>query len=70
MSQLQTKLCYECHLIDPIHAVYKNDTTILPATLLTGIVLIDSIFVSPQLQKITRGGGGGWIQIEDSVGYH
>ena len=67
MGQLQTKLCYECNLIDPIRAMYKKNNTILPATSLTGSVPIDSIFVSPQLQKITR---GGWIRIEDSVGDH
>ena len=33
----------------------------------TGSFPIDSIFVSPQLQNITR---GGWIKIEDSVGDH
>ena len=58
MGQLQTKLCYECNLIDPIRAMYKKNNTIIP---------IYSIFVSPQLQKITR---GGWIRIEDSVGDH
>jgi len=56
MGQLQTKLCYECNLIDPIRAMYKKNNTILPATSLTGSVPIDSIFVYPQLQKITRGG--------------
>ena len=67
MGQLQSKLCYECQLIDPIRAIYQKKKTSLPPTSLTGSVPIDSIFVSTQLQDITR---GGWIQIEKSIGDH
>jgi len=56
MGQLQSKLSYECQLIDPIRAIYQKKKTRLPPTSLTGSVPIDSIFVSSQLQDITRGG--------------
>ena len=67
MGQLQTKLCYECQLVDPIRKIYSKKNTTLPSTSLTGSVPIDSIFVSPQLENITR---GGWLKIEESVGDH
>ena len=67
MGQLQTKLRFECRLIDPIRKIYSKKDTVLPPTSLTGSVPIDSIFVSPQLENITR---GGWLKIEDSIGDH
>jgi len=47
--------------------MYQKNDTMLPPTSLTGSVPIDAIFVSPQLQEITR---GGWIQIENIIGDH
>ena len=67
MGQLQTKLKYECQLVDPIRNIYQNDGDTLPSTSLTGSYPIDAIFVSPQLQQIVR---GGWIQVEKSIGDH
>ena len=61
MGQLQTKLKYECQLIDPIQNMYQKEKNSLPSTSLTGSFLIDAIFVSPQIQNITR---GGWIEVE------
>ena len=63
----QTILKYECQLVDPIRTIHQKRNEKLPPTSLTGSFPIDSIFVSPQLQNITR---GGWIKIEDSVGDH
>ena len=67
MGQLQSQLIYECQLVDPIRSIYQKDNTTLPPTSLTGSNPIDSIFVSPQLQDIVR---GGWIQVEKSIGDH
>ena len=67
MGQLQTQLLYECQLVDPIRSTYQQKNTILPPTSLTGSNPIDSIFVSPQLRNIIR---GGWIQVEKSIGDH
>ena len=67
MGQLQSQLIYECQLIDPIWSTYQKKNAILPSTSLTGSNPIDAIFVSPQLCDITR---GGWIQVEESIGYH
>ena len=67
MGHLQTKLLYECDLIDPIRNLYSNNNTTLPPTSLTGSVPIDSIFVSQNLQHISK---GGWIRIEESIGNH
>ena len=67
MGQLQTKLLYECDLIDPIRNLYSNSHTTLPPTSSTGSVPIDSIFVSQNLQHISK---GGWIRIEESIGNH
>ena len=64
---LQSLLLHDCQLIDPIREIHANPKTSLPATSLTGSVPIDSIFVSPQLRNITR---GGWIRIEESIGDH
>ena len=64
---MQTELSYEYNLIDPICNIYNRKDNILPPTSLTGRVPIDSIFVSPQLQNITR---GGWINIEGQKGDH
>ena len=67
MGQLQTKLCYECNLVDPIRKIYSTSNSTLPPTSLTGSVPIDGIFVSPQIEHITR---GGWLKIENSIGDH
>ena len=67
MGPLQTMLLHECQLIDPIRNRFHNKNHPLPATSLTGSAPIDSIFVSPSLQNITR---GGWLKIEDSIGDH
>ena len=67
MGALQTKLRFECQLVYPIREMYSKKNQILPPTSLTGSVPIDSIFVSPNMKNIVR---GGWIQVEKSVGDH
>ena len=68
MGQLQKKLCYECNLVDPIRKIYaKRNSTLPPTSLTTGSVPIDIIFVSLQLENISRGGLHG---IENSIGDH
>jgi len=67
MGALQTKLRFECQLVDPIREMYSKKHQILPPTSLTGSVPIDSIFVSSNMKDIIR---GGWIQVEKSIGDH
>ena len=64
MGQLQSKLRYEFQLIDPIRVTYQKKNYILSSTSLTGSYPIDAIFVSPQLQHVTR---GEWIQVEKRI---
>ena len=36
LVQLQTKLCYECHIVDPISKIYNRKDNTLPPTSLIG----------------------------------
>ena len=67
MGPIQSALCYECQLIDPIREIHHKSKSKLPPTSLTGSVPIDGIFVSPQLRNISK---GGWISISESIGDH
>ena len=53
-------------LIDPIRALHQRGT-IPPPTSKTGSYPIDSIFVSPYLRHIIR---GGWLSIDKGIGDH
>ena len=67
MGPLQHMLTTKCQLVDPIRAIHQQNCTSLPSTSLTGSYPIDGIFVSRNLQHITR---GGWLTLEDSIGDH
>jgi len=66
MGALQMKLRFECQLVDPIKKMYSKKNQIHPPTSLTGIIPIDSIFVSSNMKNVVH---GGWrIQVEKSLG--
>ena len=52
MGPIQSAICHECQLIDPIREIHHKSKSKLPPTSLTGSVPIDGIFVSPQLRNI------------------
>ena len=60
MKDLQSHLISEpLSLVDPIRSKYASNNP-LPPTTNTGSYPIDSIFVSPQLSDIVR---GGWLEL-------